>query len=127
MTDVMYRRSYMLDGLFEGRLLEIGYPRLDCIINPDREIIYQKLNSMGIKTDKKIILYAPTWKGNLYNQLDYDIEEFRKTMEKLSSGIDQDNYRIYLRVHYFLYRQLAADPALREYLIPFTIDTNIEQ
>lgn len=124
MTDVMYRRAYKSDGLFEGKVLETGYPRSDAIVNADTDYIYKKLNDIGIKTDKKIILYAPTWKGNLYNQLNYDVSEFKSIVEKLTQGIDRDNYRIYLRVHYFLYKILAKDPELEPLLIPFTIDTN---
>lgn len=124
MTEVMYKRAYKLDGLFQGKILELGHPRSDVIVHPDTLDIHKKLNTIGIHTDKKIILYAPTWKGNLYNQLDYDVEEFKKTVEKLSENIDTEDYRIYLRVHYFLYRILANDPDLKKMLIPFTIDTN---
>jgi CDP-glycerol glycerophosphotransferase (TagB/SpsB family) len=124
MTDVMYRRAYKADGLFEGKILETGYPRSDSIIHADTEYVSQKLNDIGIKTDKKIILYAPTWKGNLYNQLDYDVAEFKSTVRKLSESINGENYRIYLRVHYFLYKILAKDAELEPLLIPFTIDTN---
>ena len=124
MTDVMYRRSYKADGLFEGKVLETGYPRSDAIMNPDTDYVYKKLNDIGIQTDKKIILYAPTWKGNLYNQLDYDVSEFKSIVEKLTEKIDTEHYRIYLRVHYFLYKILAKDPELEPLLIPFTIDTN---
>ena len=69
-------------------------------------------------------MYAPTWKGNLYNQLEYDVEEFKNTVKKFSENIDQSKYRIYLRVHYFLYKILAEDSELKDILIPFTIDTN---
>ena len=124
MTDVMYRRAYKLDGLFEGTVLETGHPRSDSILNADTSKVYEKLNALGIDTDKKIILYAPTWKGNLYNQLDYDVESFKQIVNELSSQIDTNNYRVYLRVHYFLYKILAKDAELSKILIPFTIDTN---
>lgn len=124
MTEVMYKRAYKLDGLYEGTTLEIGYPRSDLLINADIKKVKQKLEDIGIKTDKKIILYAPTWKGNLYNQLEYDVEEFKNTVKKFSENIDQSKYRIYLRVHYFLYKILAEDSELKDILIPFTIDTN---
>ncbi len=124
MTDVMYRRAYKADGLFEGTVLETGYPRSDAIVCPDTDSVYKKLNDLNIPTDKKIILYAPTWKGNLYNQLDYDVSELKSIVEKFTRGIDPKNYRIYLRVHYFLYKILAKDPELEPLLIPFTIDTN---
>ena len=108
----------------EGTTLEIGYPRSDLLINADIKKVKQKLEDIGIKTDKKIILYAPTWTGNLYNQLEYDVEEFKNTVKKFSENIDQSKYRIYLRVHYFLYKILAEDSELKDILIPFTIDTN---
>ena len=124
MTDVMYKQAYKLDGLFNGKILEVGHPRSDLLINADTNKVFKKLNNLGIKTDKKIILYAPTWKGNLYNQLEYDVNEFKETVKKFSENINQDEYRIYLRVHYFLYKILAQDPELKDILIPFTIDTN---
>ena len=124
MTDVMYKQAYKLEGLFNGKILEVGHPRSDLLINADTNKVFKKLNNLGIKTDKKIILYAPTWKGNLYNQLEYDVNEFKETVKKFSENINQDEYRIYLRVHYFLYKILAKDPELKDILIPFTIDTN---
>ncbi len=124
MTNVMYRRAYKMDGLFEGKLLEIGSPRCDTLVYPDREAVLEKLEQLGIETDKKIILYAPTWKGNLYDQLSYDVDEFKALVQKFTASINRKEYRIYLRVHYFLYRILAQDPELREILIPFTVDTN---
>ncbi len=124
MTDVMYKQAYKLEGLFNGKILEVGHPRSDLLINADTNKVFKKLNNLGIKTDKKIILYAPTWKGNLYNQLEYDVNEFKETVKQFSENINQDEYRIYLRVHYFLYKILAKDPELKDILIPFTIDTN---
>ncbi len=136
MTEAMYGRSYKMNGICEAKVLELGYPRSDAIINVDNsssekkslhydsEYVYKKLNDIGIKTDKKIILYAPTWKGNLYNQLEYNVSEFKNIVEKLSESIDKENYCIYLRVHYFLYKILATDPDLEKILVPFTIDTN---
>lgn len=124
MTDVMYRRAYMCDGLFRGNLLEIGSPRCDFLVHPDTEYVKNRLSDAGILTDKKIILYAPTWKGSLYDALEYDLDEFKSFVKRLSDTVDADEYRICLRVHYFLYRRLANDPAFKELLIPFTIDTN---
>lgn len=124
MTDIMYRRAYKLDELFEGTLLEIGTPRMDCLTAPDKKYVYEKLNRLGIQTDKKIILYAPTWKGSLYDRLDYDVKELKQLIYQFADSVNQQEYRIYLRVHYFLYRILAAEPGLRDFLIPFTIDTN---
>ena len=58
MTEVMYKRAYKLDGLYEGTTLEIGYPRSDLLINADIKKVKQKLEDIGIKTDKKIIFLS---------------------------------------------------------------------
>ena len=124
MTETMYKKAYKLDGVFRGKILECGNPRSDLLFHTKRDEICQKLNKAGIPTDKKIILYAPTWKGNLYNQLQYNIEEFKITIQKFSENIDSSKYNIFLRVHYFLYKVLSQDEEFSRLLIPFTIDTN---
>lgn len=124
MTDIMYKRAYMLDGLFQGKILELGYPRIDTVLTASKAVTYKRLEALGIDTNKKIILYAPTWKGTLYNNLDYSVEELKETVHKMSAGINKNQYKIYLRVHYFLYKILADDPDFKDILIPFTIDTN---
>lgn len=124
MTDIMYKRAYMLDGLFQGKILELGYPRIDTVLTAGKTVTYKRLEALGMDTNKKIILYAPTWKGTLYNNLDYSVEELKETIHKMSAGIDQNQYKIYIRVHYFLYKILKDDPDFKDILIPFTIDTN---
>ena len=87
----MYKRAYKLDGLYEGTTLEIGYPRSDLLINADIKKVKQKLEDIGIKTDKKIILYAPTWKGNLYNQLDMMLKSLRILLRSFQKTLTKAN------------------------------------
>ena len=123
-AEVMYKRAYKLDGIYEGKLLDSPLPRTDAIYNTDRDYIMGKLADAGIRTDKKIIIYAPTWKGANYKNFDTDTEELRSAVNTLRSLINNDEYEVFLRVHYFLYRAIDADPELRRICIPFTIDTN---
>lgn len=66
----MYRRDF----LYYGDVLEVGSPRLDSLFsNSNKKEILQKL---GIDSQKKIAMYAPTFRddGNLTV---YDIDYFR--------------------------------------------------
>lgn len=120
----MFKKAYMLDGIYNGRLLDEPLPRTDILRNTSREEINKKLNKIGIKTDKKIILYAPTWKGRLFDDFDNDLDELKAAVKTLRSNIDTNEYNVYLRVHYFLYRSISMDKELSKLCIPFTIDTD---
>lgn len=54
---------------FKGEMLEIGYPRNDILFEKNNESdiaeIKEKLN---IPKNKKVILYAPTWRDNQYTK-----------------------------------------------------------
>ena len=53
---------------FKGEMLEIGYPRNDILINKNNpEDIDEIKTSLNIPKDKKIILYAPTWRDSTDN------------------------------------------------------------
>lgn len=62
---------------FKGKMLEIGYPRNDKLFEPREEVWYWSLKKkLGFPTDKKVILYAPTWRDdNFYNKEDYRFPE----------------------------------------------------
>lgn len=120
----MFKKAYMLDGLYEGELLNEPLPRTDLLVNTTRQEALNKLKTAGIYTDKKIVVYAPTWKGKLYNQLDYDLDELKNAVKLLKDRIDTSKYEVFLRVHYFVYNEVAKDEELRKISIPFTVDTD---
>ena len=123
MIERMYKRAYLADGAFKGEYLNCGYPRYDAINGTNYKYIVNKLRKAGIDTSRKIVLYAPTWKGQLYNKLDYNLSEFKSTVRKFQRSVPE-GYNVYLRVHYFIYKELEADEEFKDMLIPFTIDTN---
>ena len=86
----------------EDTILEIGYPRNDLLINCSEERRLELKRSMGLgHTNKKIILYAPTWRDNQHEagtgytyDLKIDFEQLREALE--------DDYIILFRVHYLV-------------------------
>ncbi|MFL1381437.1 CDP-glycerol glycerophosphotransferase family protein [Nocardiopsis protaetiae] len=52
---------------FEGEVLETGYPRNDVFFAPDRDAIAERTRErLGLPADKKVVLYAPTWRDDKY-------------------------------------------------------------
>ena len=85
----------------EDIILEVGYPRNDFLMNY-KEADAQRIKSdLNLPKDKKVILYAPTYRDNQYNgksgyvfknEIDFDLLK-----EKLS-----EEYIILFRAHYFV-------------------------
>jgi CDP-glycerol glycerophosphotransferase len=52
---------------FEGEILETGYPRNDIFYAAERELIAADTRKrLGLNDDRKVILYAPTWRDDKY-------------------------------------------------------------
>lgn len=88
--------------LYEGEMLEYGYPRNDILywLNKD-EIAQQLKEKLGIPKDKKTILYAPTWRDDQhYGSGQYKFElalDLKLMKERL-----QDDYVVLLRTHHYI-------------------------
>ena len=122
----IYHTAFKLDQIYEGKIIEAGYPRLDILFHFERSSIIQKLQQCGINVaqEKKIILYAPTWHGASYSQVNLDeIEDYFRFKEQLEAKIDLSAYQVLIKVHQRVY-QLAKDRLKCEYIIPATIDAN---
>lgn len=87
---------------FDNEMLEFGYPRNDILYSPRKEEIVAKVKkSIGIPNNKKVVLYAPTWRdddfyepGKYKFQLQLDLHKMKETL-----GTD---YVVALRMHYFI-------------------------
>ena len=88
----VYREKYKLDGLFQGKIIEEGYPRNDRLLNADKEQVINLIKSYGVEIDsnKQIILYAPTWKGSDYYHPQVDEDEYINFKRTVESMIDTD-------------------------------------
>lgn len=53
MTDTLYKHAFMLEGIFQGKILELGYPRIDTILNSNTAVVYKRLENCGFDTNKK--------------------------------------------------------------------------
>lgn len=87
--------SFMLNTLFDGYIINEGYPRNAILFDRDVEELKTELDLKN----KKVIVYMPTWRG-IYSNLDIDGQN--KTIEKYLSEIDQklsESQILYVKLH----------------------------
>lgn len=82
---------------FEGMVVG-GTPRNDLLINRGHDELYSKVHTaLGISSEKKILLYAPTWRvGHVSSGEAIDSERLKKSLSKRFGG----EWVIAIRSHY---------------------------
>lgn len=89
------------------RLIETGYPRNDLLSNYSLEDVLQIKKQLGIPLDKKVLLYAPTWRDNSYVTKGYTFKlevHFDKWQKAL-----QDDYVVIFKPHYLIVNDFDID------------------
>ena len=123
----IFLNSYKLKGIYQGTILEGGYPRNDVMLVMDRFMMTEKMSSLLAKFDpqKPTILYAPTWSGaDGFAPTDVDkLVNLRKFVTRLQKDYGS-THNILLKLHYFVFKFVCKEPILQELLVPDYIDTN---
>ena len=123
-TTNVFNNSFKLKDIYNGTIIEEGYPRIDLTVNANKHEIINELKSLNLKLeDKKIILYAPTWKGTDVAKPRNDLEQIYNDIKKIESQLGSD-YNVLTKVHPFLYKEAETFDLLHEYLVPDTFETN---
>lgn len=81
-------------------IVESGYPRNDFLTNVTSSKIYELRYKYNIPKDKKVILYAPTWRDNAFTAKGYIFElkaDFNFWKSKLG-----DEYIVIFKPHYLI-------------------------
>ena len=122
----MYLKSYKLEGILPGKVIEEGYPRNDFLLNTKREEEIRLLRSYGISVedDKEIILFAPTWRESENGAAQVNPEELLDVKKLLEEKIDTSKYQILIKPHQFVYKQLKDLEEYKGLLVPATLDAN---
>ncbi len=91
---------------FNKTIIESGYPRNDFLINHNNlETIKKIKQKLRLPLNKKIILYAPTWRDNQYYSTGKYKFNLQLDLDKLQSVIG-DSYIFILRLHYLVAENL---------------------
>jgi CDP-glycerol glycerophosphotransferase len=79
---------------FDKQMLEIGYPRNDVLFRDNNsDAIADLKRQLGLPQDKKIILYAPTWRDDQF---------YQKSIYKFTSEMDYDRMKAELGDEYVM-------------------------
>ncbi len=122
----IYEESYKLKEVYTGKIIEEGYPRLDTLERFKREDVLKLLADRGVKVDpsKKIILYAPTWKGKSYATASADVSGLFEFKKRFESVIDTNEYQVLIKPHQRVF-QLAANKLREGFFVPADVEANI--
>jgi CDP-glycerol glycerophosphotransferase len=92
---------------FQGEILETGYPRNDVLNAPERDEIRARVRAeLGIEEGKTVVLYAPTWRDDLFHEhgpggfsLALDVAELARRLG--------DDHVFLLRLHFLVSGELG--------------------
>lgn len=107
------------------RLIETGYPRNDFIVNATEDDCIAIKQKYHIPLDKKVILYAPTWRDNSYVASGYTFKlqvDFKKWKEIL-----QDDYVVIFKPHYLIVNQFKNDESLQDFVYSVAAEAEINE
>lgn len=96
------------------KMLKIGYPRVDYLLTVTNENILELKQRYHLPLDKKIILYAPTWRDQSFGNNGYTFElsvDFYKWQEVLG-----DEYVILFKPHYLISNSYQCPEELRDFV-----------
>lgn len=100
---------------YDNKVLEVGYPRNDLFYADDKETHQQDLRmKLAIPQDKKVILYAPTFRDNQKrkNKFSFDLNMDLDRMQKELG----DEYVLLLRMHVIVSSKIKINPELRGFV-----------
>lgn len=104
-STTIFKRAFK----YSNRILETGYPRNDMLVlGNNEETINNIKRKFNIPSEKKVLLYAPTWRdhhnkgpGSYHFNMQLDINAFKHAFS--------DEYVLLLRMHSFISDKLAIE------------------
>ena len=100
----IFQSAFWMD---RENILEIGYPRNDVLVNNqnNQKYIEEIKRKLNLPKDKKVILYAPTWRDDEYIKKGKYQFELKINLPKMYEELG-DDYVILLRMHYLIANQI---------------------
>lgn len=87
-----YKRSFW----YKGDVLQCGFPKTDFLLNTTCDDLVNIKEKIKIPIDKKIVLYAPTFRNN--KNINVYILEFEKLLNKMES-VYKGDWIVLVRLH----------------------------
>ena len=111
---------------YHKKMLEMGYPINDIFFKDNIDLIKSLKSKLDINNNKKIILYAPTWKDDEKNaswehyfKLDIDLNRLYEEFG--------DEYVFLLKMHHLVSENLIIDDKLKDFAIDLSSYEDIQE
>ncbi|HET8926640.1 MAG TPA: glycosyltransferase [Microbacterium sp.] len=127
MAETMYEDAYRLRNVYQGRIIEEGYPRIDrqSLTADELRSVRHDLEAAGLRLGgRRIVLFAPTWRGSSFSDPDQDVDVLAEQVAGLQRALD-DDVVVLLKTHQIVHAHAAQRPALAQVLVPNTIPANV--
>lgn len=82
-TSDVLMNSYDVGGVLTAKLAEVGYPRIDRLLNVTPERRAEICADLSLAVNKPVVLYAPTWRGE-HGHAKFDVERLRRDLLALA-------------------------------------------
>jgi len=126
-TSAMYSQAYKLEGLFEGKILEYGYPRIDAqFASEDTKAATRRyLRTVGIALEEStpVVLYAPTWRGIDFQSAESSAKRFEELLEGFKARFG-DRAVLLFKVHQQVYDLERNNEAIAHHIVPNSMKAN---
>jgi CDP-glycerol glycerophosphotransferase len=77
---------------YDGEILESGYPRNDVLLAPKSDERARTVRErIGLPDDKKVVLYAPTWRDDQFYQAGNYKFDMRLDVERAAAALGDDH------------------------------------
>ncbi|MCF1619444.1 CDP-glycerol glycerophosphotransferase family protein [Tetragenococcus koreensis] len=112
--------SHDINDIYTGKVLENGYPRIDNIFYESQVL---ESNFPILKGNKKLVLYAPTWRGEV-GKVDDIVFQIVQSITDIVENINIDEYEFLVKVHPLVYKYIEGMEFEEITLIPNWADTD---
>ncbi|WP_187373129.1 CDP-glycerol glycerophosphotransferase family protein [Bacillus rubiinfantis] len=101
---------------YQGNMLEVGYPRNDLFYQDVRQETARKVrNSLRIPANKKVILYAPTFRDNETSGNNKFVFNINMDLHKLKEQLGNE-YILLMRMHVVISNSLTISEELQDFV-----------
>ena len=111
---------------YEKEVLELGYPINDIFFKDNEDFVKNLKSKLGIDENKKIILYAPTWKDDEKNDFWQHYFNLEIDLERLYKEFS-DEYVIVLKMHHLVSENLKIDDKMKDFAIDLSSHDDIQE
>lgn len=112
-------QDYMLCDIAHNKVLKCGYPRNEIFLDKQREYEVRKKYHL---TDKQVITYMPTWRGNVRLVNETQEEKLMKYLGEIDKHL-QKNQVMYVNLHPYLANKIDYNVYTHIYKFPEELET----